>query len=314
MLAGSFLFTLALSAQTPVYFPLEVGNTWLYRAVSIDVHNQGKLIFYTQSISVRGKEKIGSNEYFDVSYFGRDLLLRMEPSTGNVLVYDQAAGAELPWMSLGLPVGGTFDTSLNPCPTTGEIIDRNSNVAVQAGDFTDEIQVDFQSSCPDTKVTRQYYAPNVGLIRDEEATSAGKLAYLLLYYDVGGATVSGSEFSFTMALDSSRYFPGGVLGARLTLRNTAFSPVQVHFPSGQSFDLKILNDKGTESLYTWSSDKTFATIARDVTLNPGEVTYGLTVPLQDIPPGRYVAQGCLTTDPPTSCGTVSFEIGPIGKP
>src|SRR5256885_4409634 len=121
VVAGCLLSLSTLAAQTPAYFPLEVGNTWLYRAVSINSGQPG-LSFTYQSIRVRGTQKIGEKEYFDVSYFGRDVALRVEPSTGDVLLYDQATATEKPWVTLSLPVDGTFSTSINPCPTEGQII------------------------------------------------------------------------------------------------------------------------------------------------------------------------------------------------
>src|SRR5690349_5631867 len=63
VLTGCLLGLSSLAAQTPRYFPLEVGNTWLYRAVSINPSAQGKLDFRYQSIQVLGTEKIGDREY-----------------------------------------------------------------------------------------------------------------------------------------------------------------------------------------------------------------------------------------------------------
>src|SRR3954465_13372550 len=102
--AAGLLLASALSAQTPTYFPLEVGNTWLYRSVRISSSQGGRLEFTDQSVRVRATEKLGGKDYFDVSYFGRDVALRVEPSTGDVFVYDQAAGVEKPWVALSLPV------------------------------------------------------------------------------------------------------------------------------------------------------------------------------------------------------------------
>ena len=310
--AGCFLFLSALSAQTPAYFPLETGNTWLYRAVRIDSSRLGALDFTYQTIRVQGTEKIGEREYFDVSYFGRDVALRVEPSTGDVLAYDQAAGMERPWVSLNLPVGGTFPTSIHPCSTEAQVVSRNGMVAVADGDFPDVVEVKFQGSCADAGLTRQYYGPNVRLLIDEETSTSGPITYRLIYYRVGNSSgVEPKEVSFTMAADSPWYFPDGFLSAQLTLRNRGKDAIALHFPSGQSYDLKILNDR-SETVYVWSTGRVFDISLRDEKVTSGEISYGISASLKGLPPGRYIAQGYLTTDPAVYFGQVAFEI--VGLP
>jgi hypothetical protein len=314
ILAAGLLFAASLSAQTPAYFPLEVGNTWLYRAVTISPSQPDRLNFFHQSVRVTGTEKIAGREYFSVSYFGRDVSLRVEPSTGDVVRYDKTAGAEVPWISLSLPVGSTFPTSVDPCSKNGEIISRTANVAVPVGDFSDEIEVNFQLSCADAGVTKQYYASNVGLVRDEQTTIAGPVVYRLTYFRAGtNSNSSWGEVSFTLGLDAPWFFTDGILGARLTLRNNGSNPVNLHFTSGQSFDFKIINAAG-EIVYTWSADKSFVMMIRDEQLDLGELTYGLTAELKGLPAGRYTAQAFLTTDPITYMGQVAFEIVAPGRP
>src|SRR5436190_9351101 len=112
ILAGGLsLFTGALPAQTPNYFPLETGDIWLFRSVTINPQTHS-LDTDFQTMRVRSTEKIGDKDYFNVSYFGRELILRSNPATGEVVQYDRASGIELPWLSLSLPVGGAFPTSL----------------------------------------------------------------------------------------------------------------------------------------------------------------------------------------------------------
>jgi hypothetical protein len=295
-----FLLAPALPAQTANYFPLETGNTWLYKAAA-----RGGVQY--QTVRVTGTEKLGDRQYFDVSYFGRDVLLREDGLTGDVFVYDRVAGAESPWVRLSLPVDGTFASALDQCSTRGQIVARDAAESVDAGDFTNDIQVKFQGSCADAGVTTQSYAPNVGLIRQKQESFAGPVDYRLVYYRVGSQTASAAEVSFTVALDAPSYFTATTLGARLTLRNSAPDAIRLHFPSSQSFDLKILNDKG-QTVYTWSADKLFAMQIRDEKLGPGELTYGATVPLDGLAAGHYVLQAYLTTDPIAWSGQVTFDI------
>ncbi len=305
--ACGFMLASTLAAQTPDYFPLDVGNTWLYKAITIIGTQPLPLTTTYQTMRVTGMERIGDRQYFDVSYFGRDVLLRKDALTGNVFAYDRAAGAESTWVPLGLPVGASFSSSLDPCSQQGQIVSRTETIGVPLGAFTDEIQVKFQNNCGDAGVTTQYYAPNVGLIRQDQSSFAGPVLYRLVYFHAGERTMAVPEVSFTAAVDSPVYVPGNLLAVRLTLRNSGTDELRLHFPSGQSFDLKIVNDKG-QAVFTWSSDKTFVAIARDEIIGPGELTYGATVPLDGMAPGHYVMQAFLTTDPIVYSGQVAFEV------
>src|ERR1041385_7478814 len=156
--AGICLLSGVLHAQTPNYFPLESGDTWLFRSVTINQQTHS-LESDFQSVRVRSKEKIGEQDYFNVSYFGRDVVLRSNQSTGEVVQYDRVSGVELPWLSLSLPVGATFPTTLTRCPTQAKVTSRDGQVAIPDGDPTDVVQIDFNPACPDTGASRQFYAP-----------------------------------------------------------------------------------------------------------------------------------------------------------
>jgi hypothetical protein len=313
--ASALAMASTMAAQTPNWFPLEIGNSWLYRPAPANRPSSQE----SRSISVHGKESAGGREYFQVSYFGREVLLRDISSDGSIVAYDRASNSEQPWLSLGLPVGSTFPTSISQCTTTGAIAARDAAVTVPAGTFNNVVHVRYQGSCADAGVTQQFFAPNVGLVTTEETSFAGPVKFELTYYRVGSATGGVPEVAFTVALDAPRYPQGSTLQARLTLRSTSPDPIRLHFPSGQSFDLRIYDEKGTVG-DIWSKDKLFVMIIRDEIFGPGEKTYAVTMPLPNLPPGRYIAEGYLTTDPLLYLGRVSFEIvspqdiQPGGKP
>jgi hypothetical protein len=296
------LFQGALFAQTESYFPLRAGDSWLYRLKPgrIPVSDEFR------SISVEGKQTVGGQEYFDVRYFGQALLLR---DTGNsaLVALDRQSGVEKPWLSPGLAEGSTFPAAIDPCSTSGRIVTRNATTSVPAGEFANVVQAAFEGPCADAGATRQLYAPDVGLIVHEETSFAGPRLYELVYYRAGRASAAGPEVSFAVALNAPVYPVGGVLDARLTLRNTTSQPVLLHFPSGQTFDLKIYNEKG-DVVFAWSAGRAFALIVRDETFGPGEHTFGLTAPLNNLPAGRYKAQAFITTAPILYTGEVAFEI------
>jgi hypothetical protein len=99
------------------------------------------------------------------------------------------------------------------------------------------------------------------------------------------------------------------LRARLTLRSTGAEPIQLHFPSGQSFELKIYDLNGAV-VDTWSKDKLFPMVIRDETFGPGEKTFDVALPLPNLAAGRYTAEGYLATSPVMYSGRVSFEVVP----
>jgi hypothetical protein len=90
-LAGGIAFASALPAQSPAWLPLEVGNTWFYRPT---VESTRAFTPDFRSIQVLGKETIAGQEYFDVAWFGREVLLRIEPSYA-VPRYGHGAAAAL---------------------------------------------------------------------------------------------------------------------------------------------------------------------------------------------------------------------------
>jgi len=99
------------------------------------------------------------------------------------------------------------------------------------------------------------------------------------------------------------------MGVRLTARSMHPQPIRLHFPSGQSFDLKIFDQTG-KVVYVWSASRIFPMIIRDEQFGPGELSYGFSVPLNGtgLAPGRYKAQAYLTTEPMMFLGEVPFEI------
>jgi hypothetical protein len=292
----------ALPAQD--LFPLAVGNFWLYQPVRIN----GIGFLDYRSISVHGTETIAGRDYFQVNYFGREVDLRLEPSDGSIVEYDSASGTERNWLSLGAPVGTVFPTDVSPCGvTTASIASRDTTVKAVAGQFDHAVEVSFRSNCVDVGVIRQVYAPSVGLVIDQEVAFIGSPRYDLAYYRVGSAGGEAPGVSFSTTIDSPRYPLNSLLQARLTLRNAGPVPVLLHFPSGQSFDFRIADEKG-EVVWSWSSARLFAMIVRDEELGTSERTYGLSAPLDGLPPGRYTAIGYLTTSPQVYQAEVSFEI------
>ena len=293
----------AAMAQTVDYFPLESGNIWMYRST---VSRTSDLAFRT--ISVEGRETVNSSDYFRVQYFGRPLYLRSN-ADGSIVSLNRTTNTEEPFLKPGAVVGTTFESHIDQCTNSGHIDVRGSEIATPAGIFTDTTNITFRGNCADAGTTRQIYAAQVGPVLHEETSFAGPRRYELVYFRAGSATGGTAEKSFTIALDALQYPAGGEMNVRLTLRSTLPDPFTLVFPSGQSYDLKIFNEAG-DIAYTWSADKAFILIYREEKFGPGERTYGFPIPLGNLPPGRYKAQGFLTTSPIAYLAEISFEIVP----
>jgi hypothetical protein len=298
-----FAFSASLSLQAASYLPLQTGNSWLYRLKPAGVAAGDPY----RSISVGNRESLAGHEYYDVTWFGRQVLLREDPATGAVLAFDRASGSERPWLAPSTAEGSGFPTTIDPCSQTGTVISRNSKVATPAGEFENAVQVAYRGPCADAGVTREVFVPEIGLVLHEETSFTGPREYELTYYRSGSRSAAAPEVAFTLALDAARYSPGAVLEARLTLRSTIPQPITLEFPSGQSYDLKITDSKG-EVVYLWSAGRAFTMIYRTEAFGPGEKTYGIAAPLENLNAGRYQVEAWLTTSPVLYRGTASFEI------
>src|SRR5438309_5711670 len=94
-LSAFLVLSMVSVAQTPDYFPLQVGNSWLYRAVKGGNPVPESIEF--RSISVDSKESMDGRDYFVVNFFGRTLYLRPDPD-GSIVSLNRQSGMEEPWL------------------------------------------------------------------------------------------------------------------------------------------------------------------------------------------------------------------------
>jgi hypothetical protein len=88
------------------------------------------------------------------------------------------------------------------------------------------------------------------------------------------------------------FAPAWQLKVGITLSHKGPQPLTLEFPSGQTYDIAILNDKG-ERIYVWSADKLFLQAMRTEKINEKRVwTELLPIPLSA---GRYTVEAFLTT-------------------
>lgn len=282
------------------YFPLQVGNSWAYQITQGRVSRPG-------TINVEAIESVEGQSYFRVSFFEQSLLLRQQQD-GSILLYDRDSKTENVWLPFGLKEGSVTSTVMDQCSRMVTIASVAAKVTSILGAFDNALHLRYTPNCADAGVTQQYFLPYVGMLLHETTSIAGPVRYELVYSRTGSTNVVAKTNAFTLSTDSPVYKAGqeAEMLARVTLRVT--SPIRLTFPSGQNSDMRILNERG-ESVYFWSADKVFLQIFREMQME-GERNFVMSVPVGNLPPGRYTAEGWLATQPKLYSATVTFEVVP----
>ncbi len=189
------------------FFPLDTGYRWVYTV-------QGPGSSHTWEVKVKGEQSAASfRSHFQLSgYFpGKDPRLVRLTILGTVLERGDD-GKDYLWYEFGGRVGRTWTMDLAPgdSPTCEDgaslrIGARDEVVMVPAGQFKQVIRIDFMTKCADAGITREWFAPGVGLIRREETSIAGPVISELVYAELGEKVLPSSTYSTTLQLSSSRY-------------------------------------------------------------------------------------------------------------
>lgn len=307
-----------LQAAGAEYFPLQVGNQWVYQTSTRFFNGPATVV------SIPGKKTFGSTSYFIVEGLGFETMYMRSDDSGKLLVYDERTGGEAQYADFTTPTGGSYRTTADPCNATAIVRARDAKLTTPVGEFTNLIHVAYPAAnCADAGLDGDFFAPYIGLVKREGVTIAGPRAMELVYARIGDVTVlTAPEISFSMALDKTVYDVNGIpqMNARLTLRSTIPQPIELVWPSGQRFDLVIRNERGVE-VARWSDGKAFTLIFGTEKFGPGERNYAVQLPLQDkqnnrLPAGKYVAEGFLATqgEQKPYVARVGFEIIPEAEP
>ena len=292
------LLLLCLSLTTTLfaqgeYFPLQTGNTWLYRS---------NRTAESWTLEITGEREVSGVNYHVLRGFpSGELLLRF--TDAGTLVFRQVErgtppiSEEKPWVAFNAAVGEAWATAIDPCNNTAVIRSRSATVKSPTGEFENALEVGYQpANCADAGLTRELFLPGIGLVERRFTTIAGERILQLVRATIGGSSKSFQpEWSFTGALDKTAYASGEQLTARFTLRNNTGRPVELTFPSGQDYDLLLFDSKGTE-IYRWSDGRAFTMIFRQISFT-GEKSWLLVTPLPQLPDGDYMALLRLASEP-----------------
>ena len=301
-----------LQAAGAEYFPLQVGNQWIYQTSTRFFNGPATVV------NIPGKKAFGSTSYFIVEGLAHETLYMRSDDSGKLFVYDERTGGEAQYADFATAVGGSYRTSADPCNATANVLARDAKLTTPVGEFTNALHVEYPAAnCADAGLGDDYFVPYIGLVKRQGVTIAGPSSTELVYARIGDVTVlTAAELSFSMALDKAVYDVNGIpqINARLTLRSSLPQPIELVWPSGQRFDLVIRNERGAE-VARWSDGKAFTLIFGTERFGPGERNYTIQLPLQDkqnnrLPAGKYVAEGFLATqgEQKPYVARVGFEI------
>jgi len=300
----TFLFLLATGLAQAQYFPLQVGNQWIYRVDEGPVKE-------LKVAEVLRAETIDDKEYF--VYKGiQGEAARIRVTAENKLVQLNADGSESLWADFNAAEGDSYLTSFDPCTGRGRIESKKATTELLSRVWENGIQVSYSAaSCADAGVTDDLFLPGLGLAQRSYQSFTGPRRYKLSYARIGNASiVTSGEYSFRINLSQKTYAPRAIFNLRLTLENWTKEPFKLHFNSGQRFDFAI-RDAAGETVYYWSANRLFiAQVSEEVVT--GEKNWTVTEEM-DIKPGEYVLEAWLTTDrKPAFKAQVPFTVAEIG--
>jgi hypothetical protein len=255
--------------STPDFFPLEVGNHWVYERSGATGSTTWEAQVTASAGSDHGHDYVLLSGYFP----GPDRAVRAERSG---LVAERLDGSwhDALWYMLRAPVGIPWRLELAPLPPVNPIADcidgawlhvrsRHETVRVPAGEFEDVVRVDFETRCADSGIVSEWFASGVGLIRREEQSFAGPVVSELVIAELGGGPLPAGVYSTALLLDAPVFvnnkMPGPALPEWPTVRgaivvaNAGEMPVELTF-SGCKSVLVTLTDEAGNTVLTGQGD------------------------------------------------------------
>lgn len=305
-----------MPAAQPDYFPLHVGNQWVYRASG----TRGDAILALEI--TRSAQLAGRTYYLLHGLPQRDYWLRMD-ERGTLWAYDPERNLEEVWYAFEKPEGEEYRTALPGSLSRAVIASRQAHYQGPIGEVNYALEVRYPGVFQ-VGIERELFLPYIGMVhRRQNAGGPAVITYDLIYSRTGGVTVlSEPELSVALTLDRAVYYANlmppvdperavPVMTARLTLRNTTPAPVELVWPSGQRYDFLIRNEKG-EIVWRWSDGKAFILLFGTESF-AGERNYTELIRLggadgKPFPPGRYTLEAWLATQPRAYAATVAFEM------
>lgn len=333
LLAGVVAAGAAFAQQPfPDYFPLEVGNQWVYRST----HGA---IFRTVSVS-------GTQQVNGVTY--AVMIQNSDPST-SILYRSDGAGKVYRYDTMQQQEVLAYDfTGAGPGPS-GPVGPLGTYAGI--GNYSGPIGV-FNTAyiiqqATIFSVTTQTFLPYIGQVASSEGLQGGSasevppLVQNLVYARINDITVvTTMDWGFGITLDRPVYklqlgqtddceallFPGAAPSpasygpcarVRLTLRLKGSDPVQLSFPTQQMYELKLQDSSGNV-IWTLSGTRTYGPGPRNLVVGPREVNFTEMIPLTTtggfgplgpLSPGTYsVSATLLNNMGPSASTSIQFVV------
>ena len=280
------LWLLAAGLAQAQFFPLEVGNQWVYR---VDA-GPFKEVRVAEVLRI---ESAGDREYFVYRGINGDTA-RLRLTSDNKLVQWNADGTESLWSDFNAAEGATYATALDRCTARGRVESRNGKTDLLDRTWDGGFQVAYSpANCADAGLIDDLYLPGIGLAQRTYQSFTGPRVYKLTYARLGSASVvTSGEFNFRINLAQRNYASRAIINLRLTLENWTKEPIKLNFTSGQSFDF-VIRDAAGEGVYFWSANKLFTAEVREISVT-GEKNWTASEELE-LKPGEYTLEAWLTT-------------------
>jgi len=254
--------------RTGSYFPLQVGNQWVYEVREPAVDTSTLVVSVTEQIT--GTDGL---PYFALEgYFGPRRLVR---SLRNGTVSELNPGGDLNhlWYLLQAPVGAHWKITLSdpsvppPCVSgaTVTVASRTDTVKVQAGEFRNVVRLEYSRECMDAGILAEWFAPGIGLIKRVEDSFTGWRTMELLAANLGNQLVPRPAYSASLFLDRSLYYQNlmpspdperGIasVNAVFVLSNSTAFPVESVFGGCRSATFSIVDSEGKELIRVRGDD------------------------------------------------------------
>lgn len=215
------------------------------------------------------------------------------------------------FIDFNLTVGSSRSINILPCNTgTVTIAEKNTQLSVPAGVFSDVIQINLESNCSDAGVTSIWFAKHIGIIQWTELNIAG-----IERFQLQQATISGEVFPANQGLIVKAVFPDSKIWINqmpplpndtptvllsMQIENYMDHEVKYEFNTSQRYDIIIRNEIG-ETVSQWSRDMNFLTVVGDIIIPPkGKYNIANTIDLTNelnevLPPGNYQFEILMTS-------------------
>ena len=273
------LFSLAsLMAQTPDYFPLVPGSTWVYRSTSG---------LSPITLKLGPATEAGGQQYYRLDGYTTAPVFIRQTAQGNLVRWDDTRKTEVAFLLFD---GSEFSSLIEPCQQKGRAEEKLAPYKGPVGNSDSAKVIRYTPGiCADAGLTRETFLPYLGLVQRAETSLIGERTLDLIYAQIGGFTyIQEPGVSFSISLTP---LPKAI-SARLILQNRTDRDIPLQFTSSQTYDFRVRDERG-EIVYTWSSTRLFLQVTRDVNIR-GEEVWVETFPVEQLRPGTYSVEGYLT--------------------